>query len=132
MDRTASSTTIAHQTQVGVRVQSKVEIAPAGRVVRKHYTEVPAAEWDWEHLRDYSVDQIIRLHGPFPRRAFTEDAVFKRFHGEWGADAPRIARYAFEISGGRWGGSPISVNRFCKESDPYFARPIADKIHGRA
>ncbi len=131
MDRTTMQTVAP--TQAGVRITSRVEIGQPDDALTKHYSQIPAAEWGWEHLRDYCVDQIVALHGPFPRmNQPAEDATFQRFHREWGADAPRIARYAFEICGGRWGGAPISVNRFCKNSDPYFAKPICDKIHGRA
>lgn len=131
MDRTAMQSVTP--TSAGVRITSRVEIGQPDDTLSKHYSQMPAAEWGWEQLRDYCVDQIVVLHGPFPRtKPYAEMAIFQRFCKEWGPDAPRIARYAFEICHGRWGGAPISLNRFCKDSDPFFAKPIADKIHGRA
>jgi hypothetical protein len=84
--------------------------------------------WDWQDLRDYVVREIEARFGVFPRNPLREAATFKSFMTRWGVQAPAIARYAFETLDGRWAGAPISVNRFCKNSDPYFAAVIAETI----
>jgi len=106
----------------------EIQVAPMSAVIPRHYSETPDAEWTWEHLRDYCVDQIILAHGKFPRIPVRENATFQRFAKDWGTDAPKIARYAFEVCGGRWAGAPIAVSRFCRGSDDFFARPIVDRI----
>ncbi len=88
----------------------------------------PDAEWGWEELRDYVVQAIHQRHGAFPRKATTECAIFKSFMSRWGSQAPAIARSAFEHFDGMWRGAPISVNRFCKASDVYFAAVIAERL----
>lgn len=88
----------------------------------------PEEQWTWSELRDYVVAQIEDLHGPFPRDARKEASIFQRFCKEYGSAAPAIARYAFEVKDGRWKGAPISVSRFCKASDPWFAQPILEYL----
>jgi hypothetical protein len=113
-------------------------IAVVGESVRVHQlapppvasqllTERPA--WSWQQLRDYVVGKIFELHGPDPRNDKKELGIFKAFADRWGADAPDIARYAMEVMGGFWKNAPVSVNRFCKGSDPYFAKPILDHLN---
>ena len=80
--------------------------------------------WGWEEVRDYVVTQIEDRFGVFPRDQRKEAAIFKSFVDRHGAAAPIIAQYAFDICEGWWKGAPVSVNRFCKGSDPYFAVPI--------
>lgn len=87
------------------------------------------SEWGWEELRDYVVEAITKRHGPFPRNMKTEHSIFKSFAQRYGADAPAIARFAFEFCDGMWKNAPIGVNRFCKGSDPYFGDPIRQRIH---
>ena len=41
---------------------------------------------------------------------------------------PRFARTAFTVHKGWWGKTPIGINRFCKNSDPYFAAKIAANL----
>lgn len=103
-----------------------------------HTTPVPSAthvmapveEWGWEELRDYVVSSIEKTHGPFPRNMKTEHSIFKSFAKRWGSQAGPIARYAFEVSDGMWRGAPISVNRFCLNSDTWFAEPILARLNG--
>lgn len=85
-------------------------------------------EWDWEALRDYVVRAIEQRHGPFPRNFKTEHSIFKSFVSRWGKQAPAIARYAFEVCDGMWSNAPISINRFCKGSDQYFAAVINSRL----
>lgn len=85
------------------------------------------SEWSWEDLRDYVTGQIEQYHGPQVRNAMKEASVFKSFLSRHGSQAVAIARFAFEVERGMWQRAPISVNRFCKASDVYFA----DVIKGR-
>jgi hypothetical protein len=87
----------------------------------------PAA-WTWEDLRNYVVRQIEAIHGPFPRDPVKEASIFRSFASRWGAQAGSIAQFALEDCEGRWAGAPISVTRFCKASDQYFAAPIAERL----
>lgn len=85
-------------------------------------------QWSWSDLRDYVVAQVEERFGAFPRDSKKEYGIFKRFAEAWGARAGRIARYAFEVEGGYWLGAPISVYRFTKNSDPFFAEPISARL----
>lgn len=117
-------------------------------VIREEVTVIPSAQtaplashtannssqvWNWITLRDYVISQIISICGPTPRQpAYKEQAIFEGFirrHGKNDPSLPtRIARYAFENAGGYWRNAPISVNRFCAASDPYFANPIVTHL----
>lgn len=94
---------------------------------KTHLTSM-SSTWKWDQLRDYVVDRIEKRHGPFPRDAKKEYGIFNGFVSRWGAQAGPIAEFAFEECGGIWKGAPISVNRFCKASDPYFATEIAARL----
>lgn len=86
------------------------------------------SDWTWEQLRDYAVEGIERNVGHFPRNAVTEASIFKSFKNRWGEAAGPIVKYAIDECGGVWQGAPISVNRFAKGSDPYFAQPLAERL----
>lgn len=91
-----------------------------------------AEQWAWEELRDYVVAEITRRFGAFPRDARKEYGIFNSFVARHGADAAAIAQYAFgPILDGWWGKAPISINRFAKNSDPYFAAPILARLNDR-
>lgn len=92
------------------------------------FLATPMERWSWQDLRDYVVHSIEKRHGTFPRDAKKESGIFSRFHREYGADAGRIAQYAFEVCDGWWKNSPVSVSRFTKGSDPYFAAPILERL----
>lgn len=85
-------------------------------------------EWSWEDLRDYVMGQIEQYHGPQVRNPVKEASIFRSFLSRHGADAPRIARYAFEVQRGMWQRAPIAANRFCKGSDEYFADVIKARL----
>ena len=85
--------------------------------------------WDWRDLLDYVVDQIERLHGPFVRESGKEYGIFNAFVGRWGDRSAAIARYAFETNGGYWVNAPITITRFTKGNDPFFALPISQRIN---
>lgn len=84
--------------------------------------------WDWSDLRDYVVVEIEKRFGAFPRDFKKEAGIFKAFLARHGEAASAIARYAFDVEDGMWAGAPISVTRFCKGSDPFFAEPIAARL----
>lgn len=92
------------------------------------YLMRPAEQWSWSDLRDYVVHQIEERFGLWPRDTKREFGIFSRFAKEHGQMAGPIARYAFEQADGMWAGAPISVNRFCKGSDEFFAIPIKARI----
>jgi hypothetical protein len=88
-----------------------------------------AEEWDWEDLRNYVVHEIERYHGPQPRDAMKEKAIFGSFIKRHGSSASAaIAQFAFGFCEGMWSNAPITVNRFCKASDPFFADPIKQRL----
>lgn len=82
----------------------------------------------WEQLRDYVCAAIESQVGAFPRNPVKEKAIFSSFMNRWDERAEAIARRAVEVHGCWWQNAPLSVNRFCKGSDPYFAEIIASQI----
>lgn len=108
-------------------VRDTVDVTPTP-IETRAFLAKPDAQWTWEDLRDYVVTQIEAKFGPWPRDSKKEYGIFKRFHSQWGALAPRIARYAFDNCDGWWSSAPIRIERFCKGSDPYFAIPIAERL----
>lgn len=118
-------------TQVDNTPTEQVAIVQVPRVSKPaaHLVSPAAAsDWDWRQLRDYVVGQIEAIHGPQPRNPLKEKGIFDGFLQRWGAQGPQIAKAAFEVHRGFWHDAPISVNRFCKGSDEFFARPIADRL----
>lgn len=87
-----------------------------------------ASTLPWELLRDYVVEQIEAVHGPFPREPRRENTIFMAFYARWEDLALPIAKYAFEQAEGFWLGAPVSVARFEKASDTVFAMAIAAKL----
>jgi hypothetical protein len=83
----------------------------------------------WRQLRDYVTAQIEARFGSQVVDPVKEAAVFKRFVSTWGDRAMEIARLAFDHYDGVWASAPVSVNRFCKKSDPFFAEVIV-RDHG--
>lgn len=106
-------------------VTEKVHVTP---VAGASYLLKEDSQWTWENLRDYVMGQIEEFHGPQLRNAMKEAAIFKGFMKRHGDKAVGIARFAFEVQRGMWQRAPISVNRFCAGSDPYFADPIKDRL----
>ena len=109
-----------------VQVEEKVSVKPKLSSSKEFLGKTV---WGWRELRDYVVIEIERRYGAFPRDQRKEYGIFNSFVNRWGAeDAQAIARYAFEMLDGRWAGAPISIFRFCKGSDDFFARPILDYV----
>lgn len=115
--------------QLVQRVTEKVGVTEKVRARPSHQrTHLVTEQWGWQELRDYVATEIEKRHGVFPRNPVKESGIFKSFLSRWGDQAPLIARAAFEQHDGWWKGAPISVNRFCKGSDPYFAEVIAKNL----
>lgn len=88
----------------------------------------PDSDWGWQDLRDYVVREIERRGGAVVRNPKTEASIFKSFMTRHPDKAVAIAKAAFEVHDGMWRNAPISVNRFCKASDEYFASVIATNL----
>lgn len=108
-------------------VTEKVQVTPRASQSKTHLMKSDE-HWGWSELRDYVVEQIEQRHGPFPRDARKEASIFKRFISTYGGAAPIVARYAFEVADGFWNGAPISVNRFTRGSDEWFADVILERL----
>lgn len=106
-------------------VKESVRVTP---VAGSSYLMKPDSQWTWEDLRDYVMGQIVAHHGPQLRNPVKEAGIFKGFMARYGDKAVGIARFAFEQQRGMWQRAPISVTRFCKGSDPYFADQIAKRL----
>jgi hypothetical protein len=87
------------------------------------------AEWGWEDLRDFVIHEIEARHGVQVRDFRKESGIFKSFLSRYGSNAVPIARLAFsKVFDGMWSSAPITVTRFCKASDPYFADILAKRL----
>jgi len=82
----------------------------------------------WQQVRDYVVESIQARWGMSPRNLVKESAIFKGFCQRWGDKAMPIARAAVELHNCQWKSTPLSVQRFCKNSDPYFSEVISSNI----
>jgi hypothetical protein len=106
----------------------RVTVTTRPSEIEQAYRAREDEQWSWSDLRDYVVTQIEAVHGPQPRDHYKEMGIFKAFASRWQEAAPAIARHAFEVERGMWRSAPISVSRFAKGSDPYFAVPIAERL----
>jgi hypothetical protein len=100
-------------------------IAPALTGIPEFHVPALGSSLGWEKLRDYVIEKILDVHGPFPRDNRRENTIFMGFYGRWEDLSLPIARHAFEVTGGDWLGAPVSVARFEKSSDIVFAQRIA-------
>lgn len=111
-------------------LSERVTAAPlsAGRA----YLTKPDDQWGWTDLRDFVAHEIELRFGPIRSRdAAKEAGIFKRFLKDWpGGVGVMIARHAFspEACDGWWNSAPISLERFCRASDEYFAVPIGMRL----
>ena len=110
-------------------VSQTVTVRKQAYLGAQHLMQQDPGQWDWRALRDYVVAEIERQHGAWPRDEKKEYGIFSSFVKRWGEQAGEIAVAAFSVHGGMWSGKPITINRFCKGSDPYFAKPIAENLH---
>lgn len=111
--------------RITTQVAPVVERVSIRQELPSAYLAKDQGDWCWEDLRDYVAREYTARFGVFPRDSRKEHGIFTSFVARWGIDqAVAVARYAFETMDGRWKGSPVSVTRFCKNSDPYFSVPI--------
>lgn len=104
--------------------------APTG-ATGSQYLLKPPLEWGWEDLRDYVVTEATNRFGEQLRDPVKEASIFKSFISRYGVQrAVLVAMAAFEIHGGTWASAPITVTRFCKRSDPFFADVILSQVEG--
>ena len=61
--------------QVVVEVTESVKFVHA----RGAHNFKPDEEWGWEELRDYVVERMTALWGPFPRQLAKEKSIFSSF-----------------------------------------------------
>lgn len=104
------------------------ERKPVLRNERKTHVLKPCDQWGADEIREYVIGEIESRFGAFPRDPRKEHSIFNSFTTRFGDKAPLIARASFEVFEGWWNNAPISINRFCKASDPYFGDVILDKI----
>lgn len=124
---TGSSLTIEAKTEViPAEVAEKIIARPTVIASKTHLTAT--GSWSWEQMRDYVLGEITARWGARPRDPLKESGIFKGFVGRWGDKSEPIARAAFEIYNGIWNGAPVSVERFAKGSDPYFAEVLAKNL----
>lgn len=114
-------------------VQEQVTVTPAAAPAPEDLGDPKdrvdaSGSYEWERVRNYVVEQILRVHGPFPRDVRKENTIFMGFAARWEGVAMDIARHAFEAAGGEWLGAPVSVARFHETSDPVFAAKIAPML----
>lgn len=108
-------------------IAETVRVAPASQSVG--YTLKDASAWGWTDLRDYVIREIEQRHGPQVRNPTREASIFKSFMSRWPEQSVAIAQAAFgPVHDGMWRNAPISVNRFCKASDPFFSAVIAERL----
>lgn len=113
-------------TQETPMVRQEVSIKPVSSSGASHLLR---GEWTWREMRDYVMGEIEKYHGPQVRNPLKEKGVFDSFIKRWGSDQSKlIAQAAFDIHHGMWANAPISLNRFCRSSDEYFAAKIIDKL----
>lgn len=123
----APVTTTARTTATAPVITETLTVTALPSQSRTHLMKDEQA-WGWEELRDYVVSAIEARFGTFPRDAKKEAAIFRRFATAHGPRAGAIARYAFETCDGWWMNAPVTVTRFCRGSDPFFASPIMERL----
>lgn len=87
-------------------------------------------DWDWRQMRDCVFAHMEKIHGPQVRNSVKEKAIFESFIKRWGSKKAKIivAEAFGDTYRGMWAGAPISVNRFCRSSDPFFGEVILNRL----
>jgi hypothetical protein len=123
----ATSTTRGTSTSAGVQPRARqAPVQASADALRAD------ANWTADDLRTYVLRKVEERHGPQPDHGHPKmHSIFNKFHEVWGADAARIARYAFEGQArpGFWKGSPIKATRFTQGNYEWFAKAILDQIN---
>lgn len=120
--------TRTQQTVIQTVVPQVVETVTVRPSQAAGFVMKPETSWGWQDLRDYVIREIEARHGATVRNPKTEASIFKSFLSRWPDQAVSIAKVAFEVHEGMWRNAPISVNRFCKASDPFFSEVIAKNL----
>jgi hypothetical protein len=95
------------------------------------YLLKPRNQWTWQDLRDYVITEQERRFGVQPRDPRKERGIFTGFISRHGVEnAVLVAQAAFEVYEGMWASAPVTVTRFCKNSDPFFADVIITRLQG--
>ena len=119
-----------------VRIEAPATISQQVVTSRTDTTESayllkPAAEWTWQDLRDYVIAEAEKRFGPQVRDPKKGTGIFKGFMQRHGTeDAVAVAMAAFEVYEGTWRKAPVTVTRFCRNSDPFFADVILARLKG--
>lgn len=108
-------------------VVETVTVTPKASIAAGYLTK-PDSEWEWDDLRDYVIHEIETRHGVQPRDQRKESGIFKSFLSRYGDKAVPVTRAAFEVFDGVWRSAPITVNRFCKASDPFFGDVLLKRL----
>ncbi len=111
---------------VSLSIEDSAPLRPA--VMSLSRRDMVSGEWGWEEVRDYVTRKIEERWGASPRDPLKEAGIFKGFVGRWGAQAKDIAVAACEVHGCIWRSAPLSITRFTKGNDPYFAAVIASNL----
>jgi hypothetical protein len=121
-------------TQVAQQAPAIVEQTAVTRktgTAEASYLLKPADQWTWESLRDYVVTEAEKRFGAQVRDPKKEAGIFRGFIARHGIqDAVMVAMAAFEIYEGTWRSAPVTVTRFCKNSDPFFSEVILARLKG--
>lgn len=87
------------------------------------------SSWTWSDLRDYIVTKSTQLFGPPLRDPAKESTILKAFISRHGIEkAVLVAMAAYEVYGGVWMSAPVTVTRFTRNNDPYFADVILARV----
>lgn len=93
------------------------------------YLLKPAKDWTWGDLRDYVITETEARFGSQDRNAAREAGIMKAFIDRHGIeDAVFVAMAAFAVYNGTWRNAPITISRFTKGNDPYFAQVILGSV----
>lgn len=93
---------------------------------KRHLLKVEA-DWGSPELHDYVVDHI----DPGAEQGPNDHFIFHNFVKRWGDKAVPIAKFAFEVSDGKWHGKVVAPHMFQKGYDPYFAAEIVRILETR-
>lgn len=123
-----TSRTVVRAATPAPAVGTRVTVVPSER---RSYLAKSPEQWGHTDLRDFIVYEHERRFGPIRQRdAAKEAAICKRFLKDWQWMGPMIAMHAFAEDGcdGMWRSAPITLERFAKGCDAFFAVPIGERI----
>lgn len=83
--------------------------------------------WGPQELHDY----VLSKMDPDAEVADNDAFIFQHFMKRWGDKAIQIAKFAFDVSDGKWHGKSVAPLHFLKAYDAYFAEEIARLLETR-